>query len=109
MNFRQTTLDAVLQEVMEFKDFKCTRCMSKAVLLKGSDFRQICTWKECKYRESIVGDSPFYHCRISKNDVLKIIWLWSEGVKKKTISKIVEVSRQTVSSIIKRMKNKIID
>ncbi|KAI5152767.1 hypothetical protein ENBRE01_2989 [Enteropsectra breve] len=55
MNFRQTTLDAVLQEVMEFKDFKCTRCMSKAVLLKGSDFRQICTWKECKYRESIVG------------------------------------------------------
>ncbi|KAI5152418.1 hypothetical protein ENBRE01_2815, partial [Enteropsectra breve] len=86
----------------------CSRCQSRAVLQQNQPLFQRCTWKECKYRESVLNDTPFYHSRLARAEVLKVIWLWSEGVKKKTIAKIVEVSRQAVSLVIKKLKNKLI-
>jgi ISXO2-like transposase domain len=109
MNFREETLKTIFEREIENKVLICSKCGSKAVLYGTREYYQRCTWGVCGKRESYLINTPFYYSKITVKKILQILWLWNENVRRKTISKIVEVSKKTVTSIVKRTKNKLIE
>ncbi len=57
---------------------------------------------------SVLRDTPFYGTKLEINQVLLIIKMWVCKVRIVSIAEMLEFSRQTVGSVIKKMKKKLI-
>lgn len=81
----------------------CTKCSSELKKSKQKHILGICTSKECKYRQGFNKDYLFYGLKIEKRVMLRIIEYWLVKSPIDIISYHTGVSRQTISTILRKI------
>ena len=96
-------LKKILKKIIQSIELKCSLCNSKTKKAKKK-YEQICTWKGCKKRSSILRRTIFHRIKISKIKLLRILDLWIKKINTKAISFIARVSTKTVRRVLKYLK-----
>ena len=82
----------------------CEQCGSRTTKTTVRDFTFRCSWSLCRHSVNILCETPFYHRKLSKVTILRILLMWIAKARISLIAELMGLSRQTVSSVIKAIK-----
>ncbi|WUR03066.1 DDE-TNP-IS1595 domain-containing protein [Vairimorpha necatrix] len=83
---------------------KCGSCGSEMKIKDKKSMNSRCKWTKCKFNVSVWKDTFFQHSRLDHITVLQILNMWILGYSRKSICQILGCSRQSISNILKKLK-----
>ena len=109
MTLRDEKLISIFSKVIDELPKRCPICKSEAVgYNKSNPLLMRCKWRACGKRFSFGECSPFFKSHIPLTMILKILRMWLVKVELRSIAELLEISRQCVSSVVKKMKTQLV-
>lgn len=109
MSINDNELKTQFKGILRSKNTKCPVCggVGQATDSEAINFR--CKWSLCRKRYNILRGTIFYHKKLPIETILKIIRMWSAKVRISSIAELLDISIQTISLVLKRLKTKVIN
>ena len=96
----QQTLDYIVENLPKV----CKRCGCKANLIRDGYLVLLCTWKSCKFKQSLFEGTIFSRAKIDKIKVLEILDCWMAKCPNGVIPWITGCSYDSVLRVLKAVK-----
>ncbi|KCZ80646.1 hypothetical protein H312_01938 [Anncaliia algerae PRA339] len=106
-NLTTEKLKTKLNDFILNKIYTCKKCSNKCVWMSKIKFKLIYSWQSCKNKHNPLENSIFFNSKLKLDEILSIIGLWAHNISTNNIALILQISRQSVSKVLRKKRRQI--